>query len=346
MAGSEKLKVLIIDDVEINRFTLRDIVKDIGYQPVLAENGEQALKILERFQVSLILSDVAMPVMDGYELARIIMEDPDKRDIPIIFISAFDNPQDVVKGFEIGGKDYVTKPFIREVVKARIETHMQVYENRRNMEHANMRLQASIQNQMNQMEAEKRNALYAIIRLLKAAPFYNNREMKRLSENCRTFSEALQLSVEYGDDISDAFLNTIEVMCYVRDLGMISIPTELAVKKDKTAEEMEVYNGYVDAAGAIIEDIQKNTEYNASVDMAQEISTYHREHFDGTGIKGLKGDEIPLSAQIVAIVSKFNELTQEISAAEAVDEIAKLSGSIFNPVLVSVISKIGKRLDV
>ena len=98
----ESTRILIVDDVETNRYVLRNIIIDMGYQPVLAENGLQALKIVQRMPVSLILLDISMPEMDGYELCRLIKADPIHRDIPIIFISAFDDPADIVEGFSIG----------------------------------------------------------------------------------------------------------------------------------------------------------------------------------------------------------------------------------------------------
>ena len=347
MEQNEKIKVLIVDDVDSNRFTLRDIVKDMGYQPILAENGEQALKIINRFQVRLILLDVAMPIMDGYELCRILKHNPDKRDIPVIFISAFDDPEDIVKGFELGGEDYITKPFIKEVVNARIAVHMKAIESSRNMHDINLRLQTSLTNHMNQMESEKRNVLYAMIRILREAAFYDADEMNRLSENCRIFSEALQLTIEYGDDISDKFLDLIEVLCMLRDLGLISVPTELARKENRTEEEEKKLGMQTKVAVEILEDIKKNTDYNDSVNMAIEIAGSYLEKFDGTGYpNGLMADEIPLSAQVVSIISEFNRKTKDKNADinKALEEIQSEAGRKFNPILVEVILKIGKRL--
>lgn len=347
MEQNEKIKVLIVDDVDSNRFTLRDIVKDMGYQPILAENGEQALKIINRFQVRLILLDVAMPIMDGYELCRILKHNPDKRDIPVIFISAFDDPEDIVKGFELGGEDYITKPFIKEVVNARIAVHMKAIESSRNMHDINLRLQTSLTNHMNQMESEKRNVLYAMIRILREAAFYDADEMNRLSENCRIFSEALQLTIEYGDDISDNFLDLIEVLCMLRDLGLISVPTELARKENRTEEEEKKLGMQTKVAVEILEDIKKNTDYNDSVNMAIEIAGSYLEKFDGTGYpNGLMADEIPLSAQVVSIISEFNRKTKDKNADinKALEDIQSEAGRKFNPILVEVILKIGKRL--
>ena len=130
MGAGEKKKILIVDDVETNRILLKKIVEEMDYQPVLTENGQQALMILERIPVNLIILDVAMPVMDGYECCQRVRENPKYRDLPIVFISAFDEPKDIVRGFELGGTDYVPKPFIPEVVKARVGNLMNLEENK------------------------------------------------------------------------------------------------------------------------------------------------------------------------------------------------------------------------
>ena len=156
---SEAKRIMIVDDVEANRFILRNIIVDMGHQPVLAENGVQALKIMEHIMPHLILLDVSMPQMDGFEFCEIIKADPKTRDIPVIFISAFDEPEDVIKGFNVGGEDYVTKPFIKEVVKARVNVHLKLSDANANLLSANRQLTASIQAQLKQMEQEKKNVL-------------------------------------------------------------------------------------------------------------------------------------------------------------------------------------------
>ena len=117
---SDQKKILIVDDVEANRFVLRNIISDMGYLPVLAENGIQTLKIMEHIKPNLILLDVAMPQMDGFELCGILKNDPLTREIPVIFISAFDSPDDITKGFSVGGEDYITKPFDPDVLLAKV----------------------------------------------------------------------------------------------------------------------------------------------------------------------------------------------------------------------------------
>ena len=105
----DQKKILIVDDVEANRFVLRNIISEMGHLPVLAENGVQSLKIMEKIKPNLILLDVAMPEMDGYELCRILKDDPVTRTIRILFIYEFDRPYVIIKGYSKGGSGYKTK---------------------------------------------------------------------------------------------------------------------------------------------------------------------------------------------------------------------------------------------
>ena len=157
-----KALVLIVDDVEINREILGEIVADMGYNTVLAESGVAALERVKEHLPNLVLTDISMPEMDGYELCRRLKADVRTRDIPIIFISAFDKTTDIVKGFELGGGDYITKPFIPELVKARVNVHLKLYEATREVTEANRHLQISVNEQVKQLEQERSGVLYAL----------------------------------------------------------------------------------------------------------------------------------------------------------------------------------------
>lgn len=121
-------RILIVDDTEGQRFILRNIIMEMGGQPVLAENGAQALRIFPRCNPCLVLLDVTMPEMDGYEVCRVLKSSPDTKDVPVILTSAFEDAADIVKGFEAGCADYVTKPFIPEVIRARVSVHLELSE--------------------------------------------------------------------------------------------------------------------------------------------------------------------------------------------------------------------------
>lgn len=151
----KSVKILVVDDVESNRYILKEIIEEMGYFPVLAENGSQALNIVDRIWPQLIVLDIAMPVMDGFEFCEIMKKDPKTREIPIIFISAYDNSDDIVKCFNLGGEDYISKPFLPEVVKARIGLHLKLYETNRELTDTNRLLQTSVGEQIECIKKEK-----------------------------------------------------------------------------------------------------------------------------------------------------------------------------------------------
>jgi len=343
-----KPRILIVDDVETNRFALRDIIADMGYMPILTENGEQAMKMVERFPLSLIISDVAMPVMDGYELCTKIKQNPVTRDIPIIFISAYDNATDIVKGFELGGADYITKPFLPEVVRARVSVHLKAAESGRELQQLTRKLQMSVAEQLNQTEKEKKNVLYALIRVARENAHYDEKHMERLSKNCRILAEALQLSPLFENGISDSYIDTIELSAPLCDLGNVSISSTLLQKQDAlTPEEIRIVQGHTVQGARILRDIEDNGDTNSFIRMSKEIAHYHHENFDGSGYPtGMKGEEIPLSAQIVSIIGSFCALTEDRSYREAysVEEALAImdvdAESKFNPDIYSIVKKI------
>jgi len=350
--GKDAARILIVDDVEANRFVLRDVIMEMGYRPVLTENGVQALKMVSRLKPQLVILDIAMPEMDGYEVCAKMKEDPDTREIPIIFISAFDDPSDVVKGFANGGEDYITKPFIPEVVKARVGMHLKMYEANRRMTEMNRQLQTSLNEQLRQIEIERRSVLYALIRVARVNARYDAEYMNRLSYNCRILTEAMQLSNQYGHLISDSYIETIELAAPLCDLGNMAIPTNILQKEGRlTPEEKAVVQTHTTIGAGILQDVASSSNDNGFIRMAIEIALYHHENWDGTGYPtGSKESQIPLSAQIVRIVSSYCALTENrayreaYSQADALEIMEKAEGTKLNADIFSIMKKIVRQL--
>ncbi len=345
-------KVLIVDDVDTNRFVLRDIIQEMGHQPILAENGLQALKIVSRLHPDLVILDIAMPKMNGHEFCKIMKEKEETKDIPIIFISAFDDPSDVVEGFNIGGEDYITKPFIPEVVKARLKLHLKLHDASTQLQEMNRLLQASVSEQLRQLEMEKKNVLYALIRVARENACYDENHMDRLSYNCRVLAEAMQLSAEFGHLISNSYIETIELAAPLCDLGNVAIPTEILQKKEALSPEDTATIHTHPAIGArILQDIHDTGDYNDFLQMSIDIAKYHHENWDGSGYPcGIKGDEIPLSAQIVSVAGAYCSITEErvyrgsYTIEETLDIMNKDSGKKFNPEIFQILKMIYRQL--
>lgn len=345
-------RILIVDDVEANRFILSDIMVDMGYQPVLVENGEQALRMMQHMKPQLIISDIAMPGMDGYELCRQIKLNPDTREIPIIFISAYDEPEDVVKGFSVGGGDYITKPFMAEVVKARVRVHLKLYETNQSMLEMNRQLQLSNREQLKQMEAARRSVLYVLIRVARENACYNENYMERLGYNCRILAEAMQLSESFSHLISDSYIDTIELAAPLCDLGNMAIPTSILQKQGiLDAEENAVMKTHTTIGARILKDVGRIGNDNNFIRMAEEIAHFHHENWDGSGYpEQKKENEIPLSAQIVAVVNSYCALTEArayrdaFSRETAFEIMEQDAEKKFNPEIFRILKKIVRQM--
>ncbi len=350
--GKGLARILIVDDVEANRFVLRDIISDMGIQPILTENGMQALKMVQHMQPQLIILDIAMPEMDGYEVCERLKANVETREIPIIFISAFDDPTDIVKGFTLGCEDYITKPFIPEVVKARVGMRLKLNEANRSMAEMNRQLHLSIGEQRKQMEKERKSVLYALIRVAKENAGYDEEHMERLSYNCRILAEAMQLSAKFGHLISDSYVDTIELAVPLCDLGNLAIPTDILQKKASLDErENAIMQTHTVIGSKILKDITEFGIDNKFIQMAIDISQYHHENWDGSGYpEGKKGDEIPLCAQIVAVVSVYCALTEKRIHRNAFEQedafmiMDKDAESKFNPDIYWIMKKIVRQL--
>lgn len=343
-----KGKLLIVDDVETNRMILEAIIEDMGCDPVLAENGEQALELVKQHDLRLILTDISMPGIDGYELCRILKGNERTKDIPIVFISAFDNPQDIVEGFRLGGADYITKPFIPEVVQARVGVHLHLREASLGLMEMNRRLQVSVSEQLKQMEQEKKNILLALANIAAQNSGYEREYTERLCHNCRILSQGMQLSPLFESRISDTYIDAIEVAVPLCDIGKIGVPQELLQREDNlTQEETAVVQSHTDIGAKFLQDLYVNSDYNDFINISIDIIHSHHERWDGTGYpRGLKGEEIPLAAQIISVMEMYCTLTMDASCSreEALKIMSGEAGLRFNADIFKICEKISRQL--
>lgn len=358
MFGMEKdagrAHVFIVDDMEINRIVLGEIISQMGCAPVLFESGEEVIEELRNRWKSggkkpqLILTDISMPGMDGYELCRIIKGHENTRNIPIIFISAYNESKDIVEGFSHGCEDYITKPFIAEEVQARVGLHLKLYSVTRELREMNRHLQASVREQLRQMELEQKNFLRVLAGIAARSAGYDEAAMGRLKDNCRTLAQGMQLSPLFEERISDAYIDAIELAAPLCDIGNIGIPRDILQKKDAlTKEEENILKSHTLIGAEILEEIRGSSDYNDFLTIAGEIVRCHHENWDGSGYpKGLKGEEIPLSARIISLTDRYCVLTGEekLSAAETLSVLGKEAGVRFDPDIYRICCKISRQL--
>lgn len=344
--------VIVVDDVEANRVILGEIIDSMGCRAVLAENGAEALKLMEQRMPTLVLSDISMPEMDGFELCRILKRNAQTKEIPVIFISAFDKPQDIVKGFELGGADYITKPFIPEEVQARVSVQLRLYKAAREISEANRRLQISVQEQLHQIEQERKNVLYALAHVAARNSYHDKEYIDKLKYNSRILVQSMQFSPLFEGQISDSFIETIEVAAPLCDIGNVAIPKDILQKDDMLDDvERAAMQTHTKIGAELLEDLQVTNDYNDFSRISMEIALSHHENWDGSGYpQGLAGDEIPLSAQIVGMAGVYCALTEKrtyrdvYSREEALEIMKQHAHQRYHPEIFKIFCKIAQQL--
>lgn len=320
--GSEKQTVLVVDDTPENIDVLSGILRP-DYKVKAALNGERALKIARGdSQPDIILLDIMMPGMDGYEVCQHLKNDPLTARIPVIFITAKSEVEDEKKGFEYGAVDYITKPVSPPLVQARVNTQLALYDQNRELE-KKVRLRT---------EELASTRLEIIQRLGRAAEYKDNEtglHVIRMSHYSRLIAESISEDETWIDLVFNA--------APMHDIGKIGIPDSILLKSGKlTDDEWDIMRQHPVYGTEILGEHE-----SPLLNMARQISLTHHEKWDGSGYPaGLKEEEIPLEGRIVAIADVFDALTTERpykkawSVEDAVKMIDENSGKHFDPGLV------------
>lgn len=347
---SDEVKILVVDDVEVNLIILEEIIKNMGYQAILAQSVKEAFELMKEEEniPQIILSDISMPEVDGFTFCSMLKKNPYTRNIPLIFISAMDQAADLSKGFEMGAVDYIPKPFEKTEVRMRISTHLKLYTLQKDLEDNNRRLSMIVTRQMEKMRLEQRNIMYALAKLVESRESESGTHYKNIADNSRLLAQGMQMSTVFEKDVTDNFIETIESAAGLHDIGKIKIPDSILLKKDiLTEEERKIMSTHAELGAKTLMEIYEGVERNDFINMAIDIAYYHHENWDGTGYpKGLKGQEIPLAARIVKVVDVFDALIGErvyksaLSLEESLENMEEGAGKYFDPDIIQVFMKI------
>lgn len=320
---TQRQTVLVVDDTPENIMILTAILQR-DYKVKAATNGTRALQIAESDSPpDIVLLDIMMPEMDGYEVCRQLKSRLKTRNIPVVFVTAMSEDEDETNGFALGAVDYITKPFSAPVVQARVKNHLMFSNQHRALEEL-VRLRT----------AEILETRLEIIRHLGRAAEYKDNEtgmhVVRMSHYCRL------IALESGlpDETADLILSASPM----HDIGKIGVPDHILKKPGKlTPEEWDIMRRHSEFGANIIGE-------NATdpLRLAHSIALTHHEKWNGSGYpQGLSGEDIPLEGRICAIADVFDALTSERpykrawAVDDAVDLIQKDAGSHFDPRLVS-----------
>lgn len=348
----QKANILIVDDIIANLVLLTEMIKKAGYIARPVTSVKQAMQAIEAFLPHLILLDISMPEIDGFEYCEILKKDPKTRDIPIIFISAMNTPKDKIHGFQLGAVDFIAKPFEEEEVCLRINTHLKIYQMQQELEVYNKKLHKLVNEQIYKISEEQRNVIYAMAKLSETKDDPAGKHMENIKENARILAMSLQFSPKFERIVTNSFVDTIELAAPLHDIGKITIPDRILLKQGSlTEEEMKIMKTHAEVGAKTLLEIYSHNEQNDFIKMAIDIAYYHHECYDGSGYpKGLKGEEIPLSARIMAVVDVYDTLISErcyknaYTHEKSIELINIEAGRTFDPDIIEILNKIQRQL--
>ncbi|MCP4113468.1 MAG: two-component system response regulator [Desulfobacteraceae bacterium] len=328
MNSLSNCKILLVDDTKTNIDVLIQALKD-DYKLGVALNGLKAVEYAQSKLPDLILLDIMMPGMDGFNVCQKLKEDAYTRDIPIIFITAMDSSGHKTKGFEMGAMDYITKPFDTTEVKARVKTHLSLKIAQEALKNQNVILEEKVRQRTRVLEETQ----IEILDRLGMAAEYRDKEtgnhIKRISNYCKLMGRLLGMSPDEYEIL--ALASTMH------DVGKIGITDTILLKPGKlTPEERKIMETHSVIGAKILSGSNLKL-----LKAAETIALTHHEKWDGTGYPhGLKKEEIPLFGRIVAICDVFDALISKRPykdawpVEKAIEKIKSLSGKYFEPRLV------------
>ncbi len=309
---SQQARILIVDDEPLNLKVLKQVLQD-SYRLSFAKSGQDALELIQKEKPSLILLDVMMPGMTGFEVCRQLKRQPETLTIPVIFVTALADEADESEGFAAGGVDYINKPISPALVRARVKTHLSLVH----------------------IEELKRTHLELIQRLGRAAEFKDNEtglHVIRMSHVSGRLAQELGLDADYAEQLVHA--------APMHDIGKIGVPDHILLKPGKLDEaEMAVMRQHPQMGAMILDNSS-----SALIKLAHSVALYHHEKWDGSGYPfGLQGEAIPMEARIVAVADVFDALLNKRPYKEAwpvdktIEEIKAQRGKHFDPAVVDAL---------
>ncbi len=333
--NERKPRILVVDDEPFYLDLLASTLSD-DYDISVAKSGEQALRRAQSgYRPNLILLDVVMPQMDGYQVCKRLKENPLTHEIPVIFLTAKSDVTDELRGFEQGAVDYITKPISIPILQSRVKAHLALAEQRIALEHL-------VAERTQQLERTKNAVVYSMGSLAEARDEETGQHIQRTREYVKALCQTLAGRQRYRNLLSDSTIDLIARAAQLHDIGKVGVPDRVLRKKGKlNEEERREMDRHVIYGRDAIMNAERHVGATAFTATAKEIAYSHHEKWDGSGYpQGLAGEAIPLSARMMALADVYDALVSRryykpaLPHAEAVAMITRERGTHFDPELV------------
>ena len=332
--------ILIVDDVPENLSVLGELLQPT-YRVRAANSGARALQIANSPPPpDLILLDVMMPGMDGYQVLRELRDNATTRDIPVIFVTAMDGTDDEEKGLDLGAVDYITKPIRPAIVLARVRAQLELKRARDILSDHNAYLEQEVARRMAENQFIQEVSIHALAHLAETRDPETGNHLRRTQEYVRTLARGLKHHPRFSHYLDERTIGQLAQSAPLHDIGKVGIPDHILLKPGKlTPDEWAIMKTHAEiGAEAIAQAIADSARPVEFLQIAQEIARGHHEKWDGSGYpRGLAGDGIPISARLMALADVFDALIcarvykPPMPYEEAYSIIVSGSGTHFDP---------------
>ena len=308
---SERQTILVVDDTPDNIALLSTLLKD-RYKVRAANNGERALAIAAgQPRPDLILLDIMMPGMDGYEVCERLKIDPHTADIPVIFLTAKVQVEDEEFGLRLGAVDYITKPISPPIVLARVETHLTLKRARQFLQDRNAYLEAEVWRRGREVMAIQEVTIMAMASLAETRDNATGNHIRRTQHYVRALAQHLRHHPRFATALNDETIELLFKSAPLHDIGKVGIPDRILLKPGRlTPDEFEIMKTHAALGRDAIAAAERYLDTPDSfLRFAREIAYSHQEKWDGSGYpEGLWGEQIPLSARLMAVADVYDAL--------------------------------------
>ncbi len=303
--------ILVVDDTSDNLTLMSALLNDI-YKIKVANSGEKALKYLQGdLKPDLILLDIMMPRLSGYDIIRSLKSDPTTRDIPVIFLTAMSAPEDEKKGLELGAVDYITKPISPPILLTRIKTQLQVKAAADFLNDKNLYLETEITKRTQEISAIQDVTILAMASLAETRDLETGNHIRRTQHYVKVLAEKLKTHPNFGYFLSETMIETLYKSAPLHDIGKVGIPDRILLKPGKlTYDEFEIMKTHTTQGRDAIKHAENQLGLQVEfLRIAKEIAYYHQEKYDGSGYPtGASGNDIPISARLMALADVYDAL--------------------------------------
>jgi putative two-component system response regulator len=347
-----KSTILVVDDEVTNLSLVAGLLRD-QYQVKVAKDGGKAVDLAQRELPELILLDIMMPGIDGYEVCAMLKTDPQTQHIPVIFLTSQTDAQNEELGLQLGAVDYITRPIRPGILLSRVRAHLSDAASSRAVRVSNEYLEYEVAKRSRQLTAMQNVTILAMASLAETRDTDTGNHLRRTQNYVRLLAQHMQSQEGYADFLTDAMIDVLYRCAPLHDIGKVGIPDRILLKPGRfTEEEYDLMKRHPTLGRDALQNAQRLAGSAAEqagggadfFEIAKEITYCHHEKWDGTGYpQGLAGKQIPISARLMAIADVYDALTSArvykpaMPQAKALQIMVEGRGSFFAPELIDAL---------